>query len=117
MDVVVIGAGFAGTEHYLPTLKDTMDISVIGVVDPQESQREQASTLIPGIWTVETIQDIPDSAPRDAIAFVLTPDHYPVVVELAECGFKKLVVEKPLVSRDHEIEAIQKLIEAKGMHF
>lgn len=114
-DAILVGVGFAGTQHYLPTLAESKDFSIIGAVDPLDTARERANASCPGIWTVPTVQEIPDTAPRDTVVFVVTPDHYPVVVGLVESGFRNLVVEKPLVSRDDEVTELQELVVKHGL--
>ena len=115
MDAIVVGVGFAGTQHYLPILGKSEDFSVIGAVDPLGTARERASNLCPGIWTVPTVQEIPDTAPRDAAVFVVTPTHYPVIAGLVKAGFRNLVVEKPLVSRAREVAELQELVVANAL--
>jgi len=112
---IVVGCGFAGLGIWLPILEMEEGFSLIGVVDLLEEPRKKAKELIPGIWTASNVKEIPDTVSRDTVVFVITPDHYPVIVDLVELGFKNLVVEKPLVSHLHEIPLLQELIQKENL--
>jgi predicted dehydrogenase len=114
--IVVIGAGRAFFLHYLKPLAD-LPVRILGIVDPAFSEESRAHEILRTAWVVPSVAEIPDEAKRpEVIAIVLTPDHYPVIVELADAGFKRIMVEKPLVHRDDEVEKLQLLIESADLH-
>jgi len=115
MDAIVVGLGFASLNHWIPTIKDTPYFELIGGIDPVEDQQKKAKLQCPGIWTAASAQDIRGVNPDETAVFVVTPDHYPTIVEFAEYGFTNFIVEKPLVNRDHEVTTLQELITKKNL--
>lgn len=110
LDAVVVGVGFAGHAHWMPALQKSQDLKLIGVVDPLLERRRAATDLALDIWAVPSVAEMADRAPRDAIIFVVTPDHLPVITELLELGYRALAVEKPIVSRDLDAPKLRDLI-------
>lgn len=112
--IVVVGAGAVYKEHYESVIqklcKDGM-VELLGIVDPKILPEDVGTDT----WVVPSIADIPETDVEDVIAFVLTPDHYPRIQELATAGFRKIIVEKPLVSRDEEITKLQVIVEKKNL--
>lgn len=104
--MILVGAGFASTTHWIPAISRSAQLKLIGVIDPDEQARGRAVKVAPGIWTVARMEEIP-SAYRESIVFVATPNNMPVIRELAAFGFRELIVEKPLVSRDAEIDELE----------
>lgn len=116
LNVIVVDVGFAGSEHWLPAIQESKNMRTVGVVDILPEARAKALSMLPsGVWAKPTIQQIPDSVPRDTLVLVATPDHFPVVKGLAEMGFKNLIIEKPLVSRDGELGKFMKLAKQSGL--
>lgn len=112
--LVVVGAGVAYKQHYKKTIKKLCEedaIEFLGIVDPEVSPQSIGTDL----WLVPSIADIPNVEVENVAALVLTPDHFSVILELAQAGFKKIIVEKPLVSRDDEISKLQTLVERRGL--
>ena len=115
MEAIIVGFGFAGGTIWGPILKDGKNFSMIGVVDLLEAPLKKARGLLPGIWTASNVKEISDTVSRDTVVFVVTPDHWPVIVDLVELGFKNLVVEKPLVSHQNEIHFFETLIQENNL--
>jgi len=114
MDLIVVGAGAAFQEHYAGVLENIAGVKVIGIVDRADDA--QLPAWCKDAWRVAEISQIPNGVNRDDTAVViLTPDHYPVIKELAEMGFKFMLVEKPLVSRDWEVKAVKGLRDEKNL--
>ena len=103
--MVVVGTGHAWGKFYRQTVTD-LKMKLLGTVDPAVEDGNAD-----GGWRVRTVQDIPEDAiANDVVVMVLTPDHYPVIAELAGRGFKNILCEKPLVSRASEIEKLEELV-------
>lgn len=110
-DVVIVGAGFAGREHWIPAVRASGGLRLVGVVDTSPESRAAArSAAGDGIWIVPAIGEIPAAVSQEAIIFVVTPDHFPVIAESLANGYRNLVIEKPLVSRDEEVALLKVLI-------
>ena len=103
--MIVVGAGHAWRKFYRQTVTN-LEIELLGTVDPAVEDGNAD-----GGWHVRTVQVIPqDAIANDVVVMVLTPDHYPVIAELAGRGFKNILCEKPLVSRASEIEKLEELV-------
>lgn len=111
--LIIVGAGFAFREHYLEALVGMDSIRVAGIVDPKLDKALVDHPLLQNSWKCNLIKDIPEKNISELVAVVLTPDHWPTIAELANCGFKQILVEKPLVNRDEEIEKLNLLINEK----
>jgi len=104
LNAIVVGAGFAGSTHWIPAITKSNQWELIGVVESNVRRLAEVSHSLPkGCWTAESVRAIPDAAPKDAVAWVVTPDHLPVVKDLAAAGFTRMVIEKPLVAREREV--------------
>jgi predicted dehydrogenase len=113
--MVVIGAGRAFFQHYLKPLAEA-PIRILGIVDPAFSAENRSHELLRAAWVVPSVAQIPQEVRRpEVVALVLTPDHYPLIVELAAAGFKRIMVEKPLVHRDDEVQRVRELIKSAGL--
>ena len=113
--MVVIGAGRAFLLHYLKPLAD-LPVRILGIVDPAFSEENKSHEILRTAWVVSSVDEMPDEARTpEVIALVLTPDHYPLIVELAAAGFRRIMVEKPLVHRDDEVEKLQLLIKSADL--
>lgn len=113
-DLIVVGAGEVFEKYWLPTIQKSDKAHLAGIVESRGLRLWSLTKIVPNleeILSATSIDCIPDDVSRDTIVLVLTPDHFPVVKELAEKGFQNIVVEKPLVSRDHELPLILELAE------
>jgi len=114
--IVVVGAGRVFLQHYLKPLAEA-PVRVLGIVDPAFSAENKSHEVLRTAWIVRSVAEIPEEARKpEVIALVLTPDHYPLIGELAATGFKRIMVEKPLVHRDDEVEKVRELIKSAGLH-
>ncbi len=109
---IAVGLGHVWKEFYAEVLEKLENENVaklLGTVDPAVAH--QGERLAHDMWHVRTVREIPEGfrAP-DVAPMVLTPDHYGVIEELAEMGFKTIFCEKPLVSRLTEIEKVEALV-------
>lgn len=112
-DLIVVGAGEVFEKNWLPAIRKAEKsgkVRLVGIVEPQDHRRRSVALYHPSIWAASSLRDIPDYASRDTIVLVLTPDHFSVVQEIAMMGFKNIIVEKPLVSRDYEIPLFLDLV-------
>ncbi len=116
--MIVVGTGHAFCEHYVRPLTESLQgvVRVIGTVDPVLPENEEVHlTLNETGWHILSIQDIPEGARGgDVAVMVLTPDHFQVIEELVEMGFRRIFVEKPVVSRDSEVPKLRGLIDKTG---
>ncbi|MGC9599456.1 MAG: Gfo/Idh/MocA family oxidoreductase [Minisyncoccia bacterium] len=107
-EVIVVGLGHAWLEFYKATLgalQNAKTVDLLGTVDPAFPVSDAET------WHVQDIENIPQEAVRpDVVPIILTADHYHVIEKLAQMGFKKMMCEKPLVSRRTEIEKVQELV-------
>lgn len=113
-DLIVVGAGQAFQEHYAKILAEMPDLRVVGIVDKET--KLISKEMFGGVWERAEVGEIPGEAIRpDVAVIILTPDHYPVIVELARLGFKFIMVEKPLVSRDEEVSRVVELVDEQQL--
>lgn len=113
--IMLIGAGAISAAHWIPSILRSASLALRGVVDPDEGARRRASEAAPGIQTFARGNDIPASDVTGSIALVATPDHFPVIQELAGLGFREFIVEKPIVARDAEVEKLGALATQKKL--
>lgn len=113
--VILVGAGMISVTHWMPSIARLSSLKLVGVIDPDEGARNRAKETIPGIWTAARIDGIPDVDRDEMIAVVATPDHFPVIRELGENGFRKFLVEKPLVARDAEVDELERYAREKNL--
>lgn len=112
--MIAVGAGEVFEKYWLPAIQKSNKVRLVGVVEPRKSRLRSLTKTHPNLgkaWSVASIGEILDGTSRDTVVLVLTPDHFPVVKELAEKGFRNIVVEKPLVSRDRELPLILEMAE------
>lgn len=116
LDAIVVGAGFAGSTHWIPAIMESDQWRLVGVVDIDPARLDKVSTMLPeGCWTATSVLHIPGQTLLDTIVWVVTPDHLPVIRDLVQMGFSRLVVEKPLVARDHELEEFADIVRANRL--
>jgi hypothetical protein len=114
--LIVIGLGHAWNEFYpkvIAKLQEQGLIQLEGTVDPRLSEMNGPEfAVVRGKWHCGRIEEIPSGAiDPDTMVMILTPDHYGVIKELAEMGFKEILCEKPLVSRSSEIAKVEGLVD------
>ncbi len=117
-DLIAVGAGEVFEKYWLPAIQKSKRARLVGIVEPRGLRLMSLAKMIPQaeeIFGVTSLERIPDDISKNIIILVLTPDHFPAVKELAEMGFKNIVVEKPLVSRDHELPFILELSKKHGL--
>ena len=111
--LIAIGLGHVWEEFYAQTLAKLENLKVVelsGTVDAAVSG-PFAEGFPRANWHVSRVQDIPQRFREpDVVPMILTPDHYRVIEEVAELGFKNIFCEKPLVSRPSEVEKVEALI-------
>lgn len=113
--VILFGAGMVVSIHWLPGIARSAPFKLSGVVDPDKGAQARAVKAAPGIWTAAHIDTVPLAAWKGAVAFIATPDHLPVMRELAEKGFREFVVEKPLVTRYAEVDVLEAYAKKKKL--
>lgn len=113
--MIIIGLGHVWRESYGKTvakLKAANIVELSGTIDQAFSAQSSETGLPQGEWHVQTVQEIPQGLiGPDVVPMILTPDHYPVIEELAHMGFKNILCEKPLVSRVSEMQKVCELVE------
>ena len=108
MDFIVVGAGAAFREHYAPALETMPDVNVVGIVDV--GMPTDLPQYYQDAWRVSAPNEIPKACVRaDVAVLILTPDHFSLIAQLLAMGFRFLMVEKPLVSRDEEVGRVMSL--------
>lgn len=113
--VVLVGAGMISITHWIPSITRSTPLELIGVIDPDEGARNRAKETAPGAWISARIDVIPPVNFKETIALIATPDHFPVIRELGDYGFRKFIVEKPLVSRDAEVGELERYAREKNL--
>jgi predicted dehydrogenase len=112
MKVLLMGAGFAGTTHWIPGVKRSELFELVGIVDPDLDAREKASKASPGVPVFRDIAEAGYFAKEeDVVVFIATPDHFPAILSATMDKFRKFIVEKPFVARINEIAMLRKLIQ------
>lgn len=115
MDVIVVGAGEAFTKHWKPAFLASEKFRIVGGVDTDSARVEDLRQAFPTVrwWRTERLP--PCSDWLEAAVLILTPDHYPAIVEAVERGYTRLIVEKPIVSRLLELPRLEALIARAGI--
>jgi hypothetical protein len=118
--LAVIGLGQALQVHYAKVLAMMDQIKITHLADPSVTKND-IGRLCGKAFEDKTKDAMfsPDgfsSWPPDTIALVLTPDHYPVIEQLAKIGCKRFIVEKPLVSRAEEVEKLAALVRTSALN-
>ena len=118
-DLIAVGAGEVFEKYWLPAIQKSEKVRLIGLVESRGLRLMHLAKIIPqspeSLFGVTSTERIPVDTTKSAIILVLTPDHYEVVKQVAEMGFKNIVVEKPLVSRDHELPLILELAKERNL--
>lgn len=112
LDMIAVGAGEVFEKYWFPAIQKSKKARLVGIIEPQGLRLMSLVKMVPQpekIFGVTSLERIPSGTSKSIIILVLTPDHFPVIRELAEKGFRNIVVEKPLVSRDHELPLILEL--------
>jgi len=115
MDLVMVGAGEAARKHWIEGILGTPGVNVVAVVDHDVRMASRVATMLGDrIFACYSAIQAAHFLPTviDAVALVLTPDHFPTIVELMALGFTRFIVEKPLVSRMSEIAQLRELVAA-----
>ncbi len=111
MDLVMVGAGEAARKHWIEGIIRTPRVNVVAVVDQDIAKARRVATMFSGkVPVFRSAHAAIPPLPSNPVALVLTPDHFPTIVDLVKRGWQRLIVEKPLVSRDDEIAALKKLM-------
>lgn len=110
--VILVGAGFAGITYWIPAISRSASFRLVGVIDPDKCACRRAAEAVPGIWTAIRVDAVSplDLDKHRAIVFVATPDHLSVIREFSNHGFRKFIVEKPLVSSYSEVDELEQCI-------
>ena len=101
--------------HWIPGISRSTQLKLVGVIDPDEHARRRAAEATPGIWTAVRVDAVPPADHQGTIVFVATPDHFPVIRELGDYGFREFIVEKPLVSRDVEVDELERYARGESL--
>ncbi len=121
---LIIGFGYAGRMLHLPCIHKVQDNynkseiifdSKVGVVDPLLSIRVGKDSDNLDIFT--KLQDIQSFDPNQTIVHICTaPEiHFETIRQVAELGFKKIIVEKPLTISVENLERILEIEEARRL--
>ncbi|MDQ2588034.1 oxidoreductase [Saccharothrix yanglingensis] len=117
---LVVGLGRAGAELHLPALararasvRQLFDDRPVVACDPRRPLAE-----LPGVTVVGSLAEAAALLdPGDAVAHVCTPPavRAEVVAELAERGFRNVVVEKPLAADTDDLARVIRLRRRHGL--
>ncbi len=107
-NLIVIGTGVALTKHYAAPLQSQQSWRIKGFVEAREAAWPEKE-IFPEAWRAHDIKGVTKFDATDTL-LILTPDHYVVIEECARLGYRQFIVEKPLVSRDNEIEKLSQCI-------
>ncbi|ONI75199.1 oxidoreductase [Actinosynnema sp. ALI-1.44] len=121
MQSLVVGLGRAGAGLHLPVLAKVracvphlFDDSLIVACDPRVDLAER-----PGLLVLPTIGEAAAALePATTVAHICTPpaERFHVMAELADLGFRKLIVEKPLAADNDDLARIIRLRRKHSMH-
>ncbi|MFC3453805.1 Gfo/Idh/MocA family protein [Amycolatopsis speibonae] len=118
MRSLVVGLGRAGAGLHLPVLAKLRSSTphLFGDEPISACDTRQGVTDRPGLVIAPTIDEAAAGLdPAHTVAHVCTPptEHFPVLSELAELGFRKLIVEKPLAA---DIDDLARIIRLRRKH-
>ncbi|MED5329776.1 MAG: Gfo/Idh/MocA family oxidoreductase [Planctomycetota bacterium] len=106
---VVVGVGHLG-RHHARLLKEVEGVSLLGVVDPDETQGGAVAKDL-GVTHWKTLEDLPEV--DLACVAVPTPGHHEVVIPLLRAG-AHVLVEKPMASTVEEAEEMASVADEEG---
>jgi predicted dehydrogenase len=107
---ILIGLGSIGKTHSKYILRNSRSVIVI---DPNMEvlnylKREDLSTSVVYFSSLESYRD--EEIPEIAVIANWGPDHFSTIQKLVALGVKKMLVEKPLVSKLQDLEYLKKAI-------
>ncbi|ALG08528.1 Gfo/Idh/MocA family oxidoreductase [Kibdelosporangium phytohabitans] len=121
MRSLVVGLGRAGAGLHLPVLAKAragvahlFDDTDIVACDPQVDM-----TGRPGLRVVRSVREASGILdPATTVTHICTPptERFQVIAELAELGFRKLIVEKPLAADNDDLARIIRLRRKHALH-
>ncbi len=119
INVFIVGAGSVFDEKWSAPLQMGVKegrLKVVGILEPALERLHRAHQMFRGsiIWACRDVEELSPVA-TDSVILVLAPNHFPVIKEFSDWGCKQFIVEKPLVSCDHEVTNIAKLIETRAL--
>ena len=114
---LIVGFGRSGRELHLrclgrvPSFNGNGNGARVGIVDV----RKRPLSAVNGLAGVEAFPSLAEARRRfdaDTIVHVCTPPatHFDVIREAARLGYSRMIVEKPLVDRPSDLEALHALV-------
>lgn len=113
IQIAVVGYGYWGP-NLVRNFNNTSDCKVKWVCDREESQRQRAARMYPGVMTTANYDDILRDTECDAV-LIATPvhAHFPLAKAALEAG-KHVLLEKPMCSSVAEAHALIELAEKQN---
>jgi predicted dehydrogenase len=113
---LIVGFGRSGRELHLRCLRKMQNgngngfARRIGIIDVDH--RPLSTVEQPDIETFKSLEDARPSFDADTVVHVCTPPptHLEVLRDAARCGYSRIIVEKPLVSRLADLTVLQSLV-------
>lgn len=114
---LIVGFGRAGRSLHLVALSRLAETGVtlpIGVVEPQKDLHDR------GRRTAHSFLSLVDAhifKPDETVVHICSPPltHLAVIAEAASLGYRKLIVEKPMVTSEEELLHLSALVERYGL--
>ncbi|MBC6451507.1 Gfo/Idh/MocA family oxidoreductase [Actinokineospora xionganensis] len=112
LGTLVVGLGRAGTELHLPVLRLLRPDAPVVVFDPYRTARTDGVTVADSLPHAARLID-----PANTVVHLCTPPSARVapLTALAELGFRRVLVEKPLAADDRDLREVLALRDAAGL--
>ncbi len=120
LNTILIGFGHAARDLHLPALRrlSAGGTGPIGAVEPVAPEPDGSAPDVAGVLLRADIGELVSQlAPADTVVHVCTPpaQHLPALARCAEYGYRRFVVEKPMVTTHDDIEALLALVEDRDL--
>ncbi|HVK20086.1 MAG TPA: Gfo/Idh/MocA family oxidoreductase [Actinokineospora sp.] len=112
LGTLVVGLGRAGTALHLPVLRRLRPHQPVVAFDPHRTLE------VPGVIATDSLTDAATiTDPASTVVHLCTPPSVRVgpLTELAELGFRRILVEKPLAADSADLAEILRLRDAAGL--
>lgn len=119
MEIILIGVGEVVKKYWESVFTRALNrkqIVLRGIIDPRIKEINSPLRSF-GAWEALGTDVIPRHYERiadESVIFVCTPDHFPVIAECAEIGYRNFIVEKPLV-KESDIAGFETLATRHGL--
>lgn len=105
----IIGFGYFG-KFYARILRDTKDVELTTVADPQFETHKDKDILLPSVAQTSNFMEIIQDEDIDCVIISTPPSTHLLILESAIDAGKHILLEKPAVSNSEEIDVLENIL-------